>query len=227
MIKFFSNHKKNFHQIGGQMDDKDKSVGGFSLVEILIVVSITVILLLVLSLFQRNLFFLRSVLQGQFDDQFNARKLVGGIIAEIRTISPAESGAYPIETASDSTLSFFTDLDSDGTKERIRYTLEGSDLVRGVTLPVGDNPPVYLDTNEATTTFMTSVVNLSLEPVEPLFEYFDETYAGTSSPISSPVPVSDVRLIKVKVFLDSQPNRDPEPLEVESQSTIRNLRGSI
>jgi hypothetical protein len=50
---------------------------------------------------------------------------------------------------------------------------------------------------------------------------------GTSSPITQPVTPTDVRLIKINLIIDVDPNRAPVIKTYTSQVSIRNLKDNL
>jgi hypothetical protein len=83
---------------------------------------------------------------------------------------------------------------------------------------------VYLASAQSTTTLITNVYNGYTVPV---FEYFDENYNGTSTALTQPVNPADVRLIKINVKIDLDPNRAPGPVIYSLQTSIRNLKTNL
>lgn len=205
-----------------------KKTTGFTAVEVLIALSITVLIFVATTTFGRNVFSLSTVLRGGLDEQFEARKLVKDVIAEIRRIAPADNGAYPLADVSTSTITFYIDLENDGTAERVRYFLDDTILYKGVITPSGD-PVVYNEDDEIISPYVHLVVNSSVSTTTPIFEYFDKTYTGasTSLPLSYPLSINEIRNIRVTFVLDKFTNRNPGPLEVTSHGTIRNLRDDL
>ena len=59
------------------------------------------------------------------------------MVSEIRTASTANTGAYTIGLATDSALTFYSDTDNDGLKEKVRYFITGTTLQKGLTKPTG------------------------------------------------------------------------------------------
>src|SRR3989344_5140242 len=79
------------------------------------------------------------------------------MVRTMREASYASNGAYPVVSMSTSSFTFYTDIDSDTSVERVHYYLTGLSLIEGVANPSGD-PPVYPAT-EATTSISDSVRN--------------------------------------------------------------------
>jgi len=45
--------------------------------------------------------------------------------------------------------------------------------------------------------------------------------------LGSPVDVSSVRLVKMNITIDRDPNRSPTPINVTTQVVIRNLKDNL
>ncbi len=200
-----------------------KSNTGFTLVEMLVTTAIVVMIGLAIANFGANIFLYNTMIQNNLSAQLNGRNVLRKMVTEFRSASPSAAGAYPIALAGTSSLTFFSDVTGDGTKEQLRYYLNGATLMRGQTEPSG-NPPTYPSANETTETVITNVSNPTSTPI---FDYFDTNYAGTSSPLTQPVNIAAVRLIRVTVIIDADPNKPPGPITVTSLGTLRNLKDNF
>ena len=196
------------------------SESGFTLVEILISVGIISLLTVTVSTFQKDVFFLNFSLQNSLNAQLDARHIVKVIITEMREMGPSALGAYPIAVASPTSITFYGDADNDGLKDRIRYFLSGTNLVRGIISPSG-SPLIYNSANEK---FSTLVSGFIASTTSPLFQYYPASYDGTTAPLSQPVNIQSIRLIKVTAIINKDPNRNPTPIIVTSQVNLRNLK---
>ena len=105
-------------------------------------------------------------------------------------------------------------------KEKVRYFLAGTTLQKGVIKPTG-SPLIYNSINEKISTFVNNVISTSI------FDYYDENYDGTTAPLSFPVNVSDIRLVKITVMVEQDPNRSPTPMVFSTQVSIRNLKDNL
>jgi hypothetical protein len=108
-------------------------------------------------------------------------------------------------------------------KEQVRYFLQGRDFKKGVIKPTG-SPLVYNQGVEQITTLVKDVSNATSTPI---FEYFDSSYTGTSSPLATPVQVTKVRLVRINIKIEKDPNRAPAPITVTSQVFLRNLKDNL
>lgn len=194
----------------------------FTVVETLVSIGIVVALALVISAFERDIFALNSSLQNNLTAQLDARKVLRTAIAELRSASPSSLGAYPLAQAATSSIIFYSNIDSDAPKERLRYFLQGTTLVRGVIQPTGV-PIVYNSSSEAFDTVIRNVIATTT----PIFEYFDKNFYGTTTPLIQPVDPLAVRLVRITVVIDRDPNRSPTLITVSTQGTLRNLKDNL
>lgn len=195
---------------------------GFSLVEIVIVTAIVAVIFGALFNFGNSIFSWNSSAQKNLSAQSDGRRVLKNMVKELRSASPSSSGSYPIAAVGTSTLTFFVNLDSDNLKEQVRYFLQNKELKRGVTKPSG-SPLVYNPANEQLSTLIRDINNGSA----PIFEYFDSNYAGTSTPLAQPVLITKVRLIRMTLKIEKDPNKSLGPLIVTSQVFLRNLKDNL
>ncbi len=192
------------------------------MIETLVVVGILTLVGLAVWSFQRNIFFYNNVIGSGFKAENDARKVVKQLASEIRSASMGNDGSYPISKASGDNLAFFSDTDSDGLKEKIRYFLEGDIVKRGSIVPSG-NPPVYLPANEIVTIMTDGAANSGL----PIFSYYNSSYDGTTASMAEPVDVSAIRLVKITIVIDESSIRAPAPMKITTQVSIRNLKDNL
>jgi prepilin-type N-terminal cleavage/methylation domain-containing protein len=199
---------------------KLKNKKGFTLPEILIGVSIFVLVMGALTLFSRNIWYYGSYVSAGLNDSNNGRAVLKTLVSEIRTASTADTGAYVIALANSTAFTFYSDIDNDGLKEKVRYFLNGSLLQKGVIKPTG-SPLSYVSVNETLSTLLSNVTNASI------FNYYDKNYEGTTAALGTPVTISSVRLVKITITIDKDPNRAPVTTTFSTQVSIRNLKDNL
>ncbi|TSC70145.1 MAG: Uncharacterized protein CEO12_541 [Parcubacteria group bacterium Gr01-1014_46] len=196
---------------------------GVTLVELIVSVAILSAIMLVVSTFQKDVFSLNTNLQSSLNAQLEARHLIKTIVSELRKTTQSAIGSYPIELASSTGITFYSDVGNNGSIDKVRYYLSGKTIKKGVITPTG-NPPVYNAGSEVTTTLLNYVTASSTLPI---FQYYLSSYAGTSTPLSIPPNISTIRLIKITVIIDTDPNRSPTPIIATSQVSLRNLKDNL
>ncbi len=193
---------------------------GFTVLEA--VVAMAGMLLLIIAGIDLYLFSSRSkaIIWEQLSTQNEGRKIVQDFSEEVRKMNYSSLGAYPLERAEGNHITFFSNIDTDSYRERIRYWLSGSILKKGVLKPSG-NPLSYNPLNEQVTDVVHDVANVT----DPIFYYYNEDFTfATGTPLTSPVDVTKVRVIKVNLLLEEDPTNSPLPFSIESKVQIRNLK---
>jgi hypothetical protein len=205
--------------IKNQKNKTEKNCG-LTIIEILFSVSISIIVIIALTLFAKNIWQNNAFISSGLGDIDAVRTALKTMTAEIRTAGPADTGAYTISQANDTTFSLYSDINSNGLREKVRYFLENGSLKKGVITPTG-SPLSYILSNEVITTIIPYVTNTNI------FNYYDENYAGTTSPLSVPINIPAVRLVKITVTVDKNPNKPPAPMTMTTQVSIRNLKDNL
>lgn len=193
---------------------------GFTLVETLFAAAIGALVITAIGLLARNIFVYNSYISAGLTNVDAARTIMTTAAAEIRSAATADTGAYPIAAAASNSFTFYSDIDGDGLKEKVRYFQSGTSFQKGVTKPTG-SPLTYNAANEKVATLINNVTNTSI------FSYYDKNYDGTTAALTSPVNIPSIRLVKITVTIDRDPNRSPVPATFSTQVSIRNLKDNL
>lgn len=204
-------------------NNSKKYKAGVTIIEMLVYLAIFIVVIGGITRFGRDIFFYNSVTQSDLTAQLEGRRVVKSMVAELRESIPSSLGAYPIAQVGTSSITFFTNVDSDSLKEQVRYYLLNKKIYKGTIKPSG-NPLVYNPASETTKMEVSDVINGTSTPI---FQYYDTNYAGSGNALASPVDIPSVRLIKVNVIIDRDSNRSPVPLSITSQVSIRNLKDNL
>lgn len=196
--------------------------GGFTLTEILVVAALLGGVAVVLGSVASNVLSYNRVFDTSLSTVDDAEKLLRPMTEEIRSATTSNTGAYPLDSMSATSFSFYSDTDDDGLKELIHYQLTGTTFIKEVTVPSG-NPLVYNAASKTSKTFLTGIRNTALGTA--VFSYYDGTYTGGSTGI---VPangaIEDVRMVGITLSLDKDPLKPPAPVEVQTKVSLRNLK---
>jgi type II secretory pathway pseudopilin PulG len=207
MNKSFSN--KNFHK-------------GMTLVETLVGLGVLIMIMVAIASFQVNVIKNNKYSNDVLLSAQDASVILKTMVKELRSSKPGNNGSYPIVQAATSSLTFFSDIDSDNLQEQVRYFLSANTLKKGVIKPTGS--PLSYSGQETFYILATSIKNTASTS---MFEYYDNTYVSTSTPLVQPVTTSAVRLIKISLLIDADPNRSPIPRTYISEATLRNLKDNL
>lgn len=199
-----------------------KNNAGFSLAEVVVTVAIAGGIFLVVLQFGQDIFSINSTAGANLNAQTDGRRVLKTMVKELRSTSPSSLGAYPIASVSTSSITFFSNIDSDANKEQIRYFLQGTTFKKGVTKPSG-SPLTYNPANEVISTLIRDIQPTTT----PIFDYYDQNYSGTSSPLTFPINIPAVRHIRISVPIEKDINKLPGLIIVVSQVTLRNLKDNL
>ncbi|MCC6934118.1 MAG: type II secretion system protein [Candidatus Yanofskybacteria bacterium] len=194
---------------------------GFTLIELLIGIALTTLALGFVTLFTLDISGFGTDLNTRLETERELDMTLRAMISEIRSMGPGENGAYPVATATGTTLTFFSDIDNDGSFEQVRYFLDGTTLKKGITEATGTEPAQYPPANE-----VTSEVVHWLVP-GTIFTYYAAGLPSEIGPLPSPTDVAKIRLITITGTTDQDPTKPPLPSTLSITVTIRNLRGDI
>jgi type II secretory pathway pseudopilin PulG len=192
---------------------------GLTMVEIVVSIGIFALIMgaaveLFIFMFPRR----GDIVTEQLSTQSETRKALDEFVNEIRGASYSSIGAYPIAEASSTEIIFYSNPGAKATRDRVRYFLASTTLMKGVIEPSG-NPLVYDLNNEVLTEVLHSVV-----PTSTIFTYYDENFTGAEAPLTQPVEVGLVRVVGIKVTIDKNPQNSPTSFTTESKAIIRNLK---
>jgi prepilin-type N-terminal cleavage/methylation domain-containing protein len=151
-----------------------KFIAGFSLIEIIVVIFVLGLISVVVVTFQNDVFSLNTRLSNNLTSQSEAKGTLTMMTSEIRAASPSSNGAYPLAEANATSFIFYSNIDKDQLKERVRYFLSDNTLKKGVIKP-SENPLVYNPANEVVSEVVHGIVN----GATPIFSYYDKNYDNT------------------------------------------------
>lgn len=156
---------------------------------------------------------------------FVVSRSISDLTKYIRKARQSDAGAYAIVSANDNDLVFYSDYDGDGDTERIHiYFDDAIDTLRmGVRNPTGTFPVTYESGDGETFTLAEHIVN---DPaMDPVFLYYNKDYPGDiiNNPVDTSADVSEIRLVKIFLKINIDPNNAPENIQQETFVEMRNL----
>lgn len=190
------------------------SGAGFSLLEVMISVSLVVTIFVILVSAIVSALRDNRAAQSALVAVDNAQRIVRSTVSLIRQAESSPTGAYPIIAATDSSLTFYT-ANGDAVQQA-RLFLSGTSLQLGRIQPVGN---AYPADQETVSTLLTGVQNGS----QPLFQYFDKNYTGAQAAMN-PITLNAIRLVRMTVIYDDNLNEPPAASTIELQAQLRNLK---
>ena len=194
---------------------------GMSLVEMIVAIGI-----FSLGIFGFTLLFMRSWRANSFiletgQNSMMAARGVDGAVRIMREARISDTGEYPLQSGDDNDVVFFADYDLDDTVERVHFYLDGEEFKMGITKPTG-TPLAYPAGDSSTQLIVNWVANTSEQPV---FYYYNNAFPIDieNNALTTPVDVSNVRLMKINLWINTKPLVAPENINLESFVELRNL----
>jgi prepilin-type N-terminal cleavage/methylation domain-containing protein len=197
----------------------EKRNEGFTLVEVLVSMTIFVGIAFIIGTFMKTIFDYQLSFTQQLSAQQEIENTFSTIIPETRSMIPSALGGYAIGQVSTSSITFYADINSDGVADQIRYFLSGTTIKKGIIVPTG-SPLSY--------TVASEVVNDTIHNIAtstPIFTYYDANYTGSEAAMTYPITISNIHLIKVAVTV-KDPNKIA-PLSASIEIVPRNLRTNL
>lgn len=192
-----------------------------SLVETVVAIAIFAISMQVITLFFIKNWQSRSFIMEEGQSTLTVSRSVDKLVKNLRKIQQPNSGEFPIKSGDKFDLVVFFDTDNDNTIEKVHYFLENKNIKEGISKPSG-NPPVYPGNDESVSVIASDIVNDSSNPI---FFYYNKNFPGdaANNPLSTPINVEDVRLIKIHLMINIDPRRAPNNVNLESFAQLRNI----
>jgi len=186
---------------------------GFTLVELILVISILSILtLLISSIIVRSFQAYRFNREGA-SYQEQTMKAMLDFEKNVR-------GATEVVSSSVESFDFFVYLPKDDypAPSKVRYFYEEHQLKRGVIKPEGNGPVfLYPEEHEAVSSVTYNVTNSNL------FSYFNDI----SEQIDEPIAIDAVRMVKINLSVDRDVNTAPATVSEETSINLRNLKTNL
>ena len=201
------------------MTNSSEKTKGFTIVETLAVIAITALVFAAVSWAVVSFYRANAYIIQQSYAVNSARLGIETMVREIREASYSDTGAFPVESASSSEFVFYSDVDRDKNVERVRYTINGTNLERGETEATG-SPPVYGAENESVSVLSEHIRNSGSRPV---FTYYD----SSGEEMSAPLDLSKISLVKINLVVNVVEGRAPDEFTLRSTAQIRNLKTNL
>lgn len=191
-----------------------------TLIEVLLVAGITTLLIGGIFTSVQMLYRQDGYSYAQSNEVENARRAISKFAHDVREMTYAEDGSFPIVEMGPHTMSFYSDVDRDNSVELVTYELATTTLYKYVYNATGQ-PPVYDAIPDESTVLSLYVQNLNQST--STFMYYDENGAA----LSTSSLLTDVRYIETKVIVNIDPVRDPGEFMLKVGVTPRNLKDNL
>ncbi len=197
---------------------------GFTIVELMVAMVIISALLFSIAVLTDSV---RKNQQQTWENYIKvdeANTAVRTFTRELRTARDGNNGAYLLAEAGDNQISFYSDIDFDGQTEKVRYYLSGTEFYKGTIEPTG-YPVTYPSANEIVKLISANIRNGS----QPPFYYFNSDWPKDTinNPLIPKKRISDTRLVRIYLRLNTQENQPEKDYVLENYVQIRMLKDNL
>lgn len=201
---------------------KNKKLAGITLIETLMAIAIFTIGLAGVSALFMDAWRSNAYSYEMGESAFAVSQGINKAVDYIRGARQGDDGSYPIQSVGNNALIVYSDYDKDGTTERLHFYFSNSTIFMGVTDPTTSFPKTYPASDQQVVVIALRIVNTASDPI---FYYYNNNYPGDTinNPLVSPIDISAVRLIKIHLKINIDPNRAPDNIEMQSFVELRNL----
>jgi type II secretory pathway pseudopilin PulG len=194
---------------------------GMTLVEMVITIGIFSLLTGMIftaanSFYRTNKF---SAAQAQEID--NARRGMALLTRDLREMTYAEDGTFPVALIDDHQIGFYSDIDKDDSVEYVEYELSTTTLYKRTFSATG-TPPVYDFVTPESTIILSQFVQ-NIDQGTTTFFYFDTN----NTQLASTSMLTDVRYIKAQIIVNVNPIESPGEFLLRSGVAPRNLKDNL
>jgi len=201
---------------------KYNRIQGMTFVEMIIVTFLFSLLMVALGNSVANLYKTNAYTIGQSYQIFNARKGIQTMIQDIREMTFADDGTFPLARMEPHLIGFYSDIDRDQSVEYVEYELATSTVLTKRVYNAGTGTPLY-DTSTPDETYILSEYVQNIIQGTSTFMYYD-TNGALATPTSS---VTDIRFVRVKSIVNIDPARNPGEFMLRSSAALRNVIDNI
>jgi type II secretory pathway pseudopilin PulG len=194
---------------------------GMTLVEVVVVIGIYTILLLAITASISSLYQTNSYAIAEADEINNARRGMTQWSRDVKELTTAEDGNFPIAIIEEHRFGYYSDTDQDDAVEYVEYILATTTLTKYSYDPTGSPATYNLTLPDKKETLSLYVQNINQGT--STFMYFDD--AGTQ--LSSTSHLINVRYIRAQIIVNIDPNRSPGEFMLRSSIAPRNLKDNL
>jgi len=194
---------------------------GLTIVETVIAIGIYTVLMLAVTSSIATFYRTNAYALEQSNEVDNARRGVIQWNRDVKEMTTAEDGTWPVAIIDEHTLGYYSDTDQDDSVEYVEYVLASTTL-RKFTYNATGSPATYDLTTPDSEEILSEYVR-NIEQATSTFFYFD----NNGSQLASTSPIINVRYIQMQLVVNIDPIRNPGEFMLRSSLAPRNLKDNL
>ncbi len=195
---------------------------GMTFVEMIVVTAIFALIMIAIGNTVATFYKTNAYTIAQANEVANARKGVQTFIRDVREMTFADDGTFPLAKMQDNLIGFYSDIDRDSSVEYVEYELTGTTtLVKRIYNATGT--PTTYNIAIPDETYILSRYVQNIPQGTSTFMYSD-TYGN---PAGATTTVTDIRYITMQIIVNIDPIRSPGQFMLRSSASLRNVMDNI
>lgn len=193
-----------------------------TLAELLVSVALFTVLMLVVTNGIQRMYTYNAYTFAQAYQVQNARLGMKEFIRDIREMTFADNGTFPLAVMEPNRIGFYSDIDRDDSVEYVQFQYMSTTTIVKTTYNATGSPPTYSTSTPDSTTILSRYVQNDLQATST-FYYYDA--AGNT--VTNPFNITDVRYIEAQIIVNIDPVRDPGQYMLRSSAALRNVKENL
>ncbi len=200
---------------------------GFTLIELIVGMGLVAIVVFMIGAIGNQFSVIGNFVNQKLQNRMDVERVYQTMTREVRSAGASGLGGYAVESATPTSFAFYSDIDSDGVMDHVRYflstsTAATSTINKGVIKPTG-SPLVYASSSEIINPVIQNSISTST-----IFKYYDANYTGSTStnPLGYPISISSIRVVRIETWVDVNPGQTPLPTYFTGTVEIRSLKNN-
>ncbi len=192
-----------------------------TLVEMVVVIGIYMLLIGMIFTAAQSLYQSNSYTTAQAGEVDNARRGMTKLSRDLREMTYAEDGTFPVAAMEEHRIGFYSDIDKDDSVEFVEYELATTTLYKRTYNATG-SPPTY----NLASPDLEEILSLYVQNINQgtsTFLYYDTN----NTALASTSLLTDVRYIRAQIIVNIDPLRSPGEFMLRSGVAPRNLKDNL
>ena len=195
---------------------------GMTLVEMLVALALFSLLMLVVTNGIQQMYTYNAYTFAQAYQVQNARLGMKSFIRDVREMTFADDGTFPLAVMEPNRIGFYSDIDRDDSVEYVEFEYIASSTIAKSIYNATGTPPTYDTTTPDQTIILSRYVQNTLQATSTFF-YYDTNGAA----VTDANDLTDVRYVEAQIIVNIDPVRDPGQFMLQSSAALRNVKENI
>ncbi len=191
---------------------------GMTLVEVMVSVSLFTIIMLAVTSSIAALYKYNSYTISQTYQVYHARRGVESLVRDVREMTFADDGSFPLARMENNIIGFYSDIDRDDSVEYVEYELATTTILYKRVYNATGTPVTYNLTEPDEIHVLSEYVQNMLQGTSTFF-YYDRS----GNLANSSTRVTDIGFIRVQAIVNIDAVKNPGQFMLRGSAALRNI----